>query len=101
MTHKAPGKSDREGITLVQLADMFPTEDAARTWFEARIWPGERHCPHCGGTNTQIGDGGNKMRYRCPDCREYFSVKTNTAMHNSKAPSSQVGLRHLSAPNQP
>ena len=27
MAHKAPGKSSREGITLVQLADMFPDED--------------------------------------------------------------------------
>ena len=26
MTQKAPGKSDREGITMVQLCDMFPTE---------------------------------------------------------------------------
>ena len=86
MVHKAPGKSDREGITLVQLGDMFPNEDAARKWFEARIWPGGRHCPHCGSTRTHEGDGGNKMPYRCSDCREYFSVKTGTAMHNSKLP---------------
>ena len=42
MTHKAPGKSDREGVALVQLADMFPTEESAREWFESRIcaeWP--------------------------------------------------------------
>ena len=30
MAHKTPGKSSREGITLVQLADMFPNEDSAR-----------------------------------------------------------------------
>ena len=86
MTHKAPGKSHREGVTLVQLADMFPTEDKAREWFESRIWTDGRTCPHCGSTNTQIGDGKNKMPYRCPDCRSYFSVKTNTAMHNSNLP---------------
>ena len=34
MAHKAPGKSDREGITMMQLCDMFPTEESARKWFE-------------------------------------------------------------------
>lgn len=29
MTPRAPGKSYREGITLMQLADMFPDEEAA------------------------------------------------------------------------
>ena len=45
MPHKAPGKSDREGITLVQLCDMFPTEESAREWFESRIWADGRYCP--------------------------------------------------------
>ena len=29
MTHKAPGKSHREGISLIQLFKMFPDEQAA------------------------------------------------------------------------
>ena len=70
----------------MQLADMFPTEDAAREWFESRIWPDGRHCPHCGSTRTHDADGGNRMPYRCSDCREYFSVKTGTLMHNSRLP---------------
>ena len=52
MTHKSPGKSDREGITMMQLCDMFPTEEIAREWFEARVWPDGRHCPRCGSTST-------------------------------------------------
>ena len=32
MAHKAPGKAQREGITVVQLADMFPDEDTAAAW---------------------------------------------------------------------
>ena len=86
MAHKSPGKSDREGITLIQLSDLFPTENSAREWFESRRWPKGRHCPHCGGTRTRKGDGGNQMPYYCPDCRGYFSVKTETAMHNSRLP---------------
>lgn len=29
-----PGRSDREGMTLIDLVRMFPNEAAARTWFE-------------------------------------------------------------------
>ena len=85
MAHPAPGKSDREGVTLVQLCDMFPTEESAREWFEARIWPNGRHCPHCGSTRTHEASH-NNMPYRCSDCRGYFSVKTGTVMHKSHIP---------------
>ena len=82
MAHKSPGKSDRKGITMVQLCDMFPTEESAREWFEARIWPDGRFCPDCGSMNTRVASH-NNMPYRCPDCRGYFSVKTGTVMHKS------------------
>ena len=85
MAHKSPGKSDREGISLVQLSDLFPTEESAREWFEARIWPSGRHCPHCGSTRTHKASH-NNMPYRCSDCRGYFSIKTGTAMHKSQIP---------------
>ena len=85
MLHKAPGKSTREGITMVQLCDMFPTEESAREWFEARVWPDGRHCPHCGSINTHDASH-NNMPYRCSDCRGYFSVKTGTVMGGSHLP---------------
>ena len=85
MAHKAPGKSDREGITLVQLCDMFPTEESAREWFEACVWPDGQYCPQCGSTRTHEA-GHNHMPYRCSDCRSYFSVKTGTVMHMSRLP---------------
>ena len=86
MAHSAPGKSDREGITVLELGDMFPDEAAARAWFERHIWPdGERHCPHCGSTRTHEASGANSP-YRCSDCRGYFSVKTGTIMDNSRLP---------------
>ena len=74
MTHKAPGKSDREGITMMQLCDMFPTEESAREWFESRVWPDGRHCPRCGSTDTSEASHA-KMPYWCPACRSYFSAK--------------------------
>ena len=85
MAHKAPGKSDREGITMMQLCDMFPTEESAREWFEACVWPDGQYCPQCGSTRTHEA-GHNHMPYRCSDCRSYFSVKTGTVMHMSRLP---------------
>ena len=85
MAHKAPGKSDREGLTMVQLCDMFPDENSARQWFESRVWQDGRYCPRCGSTRTHEA-GHNHMPYRCSDCRSYFSVKTGTVMGNSHLP---------------
>ncbi len=85
MAHESLGKSDREGITMIQLCDMFPTEESARDWFESRLWTTGRYCPHCGSLRTHDASH-NNMPYRCSDCRGYFSVKTGTVMHDSKLP---------------
>ena len=85
MARKAPGKAHREGLTVVELMDMFPTEKAATAWFESIIWPDGRHCPKCGSERTREASHA-KMPYWCTDCRSYFSVKTGTAMQKSKVP---------------
>ena len=86
MTHKAPGKSHREGITLLQLARKFPDEGSARQWFENIIWSESgRYCPECASTDTYECSH-VKMPYRCRDCGKYFSVKTGTIMAGSPVP---------------
>ena len=85
MAQKAPGKAHREGITLMQLADMFPDEAAAREWFESQVWADGRTCPRCGSERTHEASHA-KSPYRCTDCRAYFSVKTGTALEGSKVP---------------
>ena len=83
MAHQGPGKHYRKGITLMELGDLFPTEDAAREWFEKMLWPGgEQACPGCGSLDTHECKHA-KMPYRCRDCRKYFSVKTGTVMAGS------------------
>ena len=84
MTKSGPGKSDREGISAIELADMFPNENAASAWFEAHIWPDGRHCPRCGDLETIEAHG--DMSYWCPSCRRYFSVRIGTALERSKVP---------------
>ncbi len=85
MTQKALGRSEREGISVLQLFQMFPDEASARKWLEDIRWvDGARHCPHCGSLKTTVVANEKPMPYHCGECREYFSVKTRTVMHSSK-----------------
>lgn len=87
MTQKAPGRSDRNGISVMELFKMFPDETAARKWLEDIRWTdGNRHCPHCGSLKTCPVKNEIPMPYHCGECREYFSVKTGTVMQSSKVP---------------
>ena len=83
---KAPGKAHREGLTILQLTAMFPTEKAAETWFEETLWPEERCCGRCGSTNTHETPNRKPMPYRCRDCRKYFSVRTGTPIAKTNLP---------------
>jgi len=83
--HQAPGRSDREGLSVIELFQMFPDNASARKWMEDLRWPnGERHCSNCGSCNTKAVPSEKPMPYHCGDCRKYFSVKTGTVMQSSK-----------------
>ncbi|WP_373088811.1 IS1595 family transposase [Sneathiella sp.] len=85
MTQKAPGRSDRKGLSVLELFKMFPDETAAKSWLENIRWPdGDRHCPNCGSVKTSVVKNEKPMPYHCGDCRKYFSVKTGTVMQSSK-----------------
>ena len=88
MSQKAPGKAEREGISLIELFRMFPDDDAARKWFEAARWGGRPFCPHCGTENVQAGITHKSMTHRCREngCSKKFSVKVGTAMEKSRIP---------------
>ncbi len=78
------GREERDGISLVQLFDMFPDEEQARAWFESIRWPDGRACPRCGSTVTSPVENSKPMPYWCGDCRKYFSAKLGTVMESSK-----------------
>ncbi len=86
MTHKAPGKAQRKGLTIVQMIDMFQTEEAAVAWFESVLWPTGRYCGKCGGVRTREVPNAKPMPYWCTDCRSYFSVRTGTPIARSNVP---------------
>ena len=84
MAYKAPGKHYREGLSLVELTRLFPDDATAERWFVKTRWPEGVACPHCGGTEL-VKERKNKKPspYHCGGCRQYFSVKTCSLMHNS------------------
>ena len=84
MTKNAPGRSERDGLTLPQLFAQFPDDAAAERWFEVQRWPAGRFCPDCGSTDTHPVKSGKPMPYRCRTCRKYFSVRKGTVMQSSK-----------------
>ena len=85
MTRKAPGRNDREGLTIIDLFRMFPDDAAAEKWLEDQRWPdGRKCCTECGSMNCAVVANRRPMPYRCRDCRSYFSVKKGTVMQSSK-----------------
>ena len=83
---KAPGKSERKGLSVIELMEMFPNDETSLNWFEQVFWPNGPECPHCGSANVQAGIKHRTMTHRCRDCedRKMFSLKTGTVMEGSK-----------------
>ena len=86
MARKGPGKASRESISLRKMMRMFPDDDRAREWFEAKVWPNGPYCPRCGSFNVQSDIRHKTMTHRCRDCegKPRFSLRTGTVMESSK-----------------
>ena len=86
MSKKAPGKSHRTGISMVELFRRFPDDATAEAWLIKQRWPSGIACPHCGSQNVQTGAKHKTMPYRCreKECAKRFSLKTGTVMEGSK-----------------
>ena len=83
-TTSGPSQSHREGISLIQLFEMFPDDATAEAWFVAQRWPNGIACPQCGGMAISTTANHPTMPYHCTDCRKFISVKSGTVMHSSK-----------------
>ena len=72
-------------MSLVQLMDLFPTEEAAHDWFVEQRWSKNgRHCPRCGSIDTAPSK--RQFTFWCPDCKQRFSVRTATLLEESRLP---------------
>ncbi len=83
MTPQTPGKSCRQGMTLLELWHLFPDDATAEAWFVRCRWPQGMRCPHCQGDRTRASKHPT-MPYRCRACYQFFSVKQGTVMQSAK-----------------
>ena len=81
---KAPGKSFRVGMSLMEVFREFPTDRDAEEWFERQRWPHGTCCPNCGSLHVSKCKNRKPMPYRCRDCRKHFSVRVGTVMQGTR-----------------
>jgi len=71
-------------ISTFELFQMFPDEDTARTYLEARLWPNGAVCPTC--ANSDRITPRQKGFYRCNACQLDFTIRTGTIFERSHIP---------------
>ena len=61
------------------------TEEQAREYFEAILWPGGAVCPHCGAQKAWKEKSASVRAgvYKCAECRKEFTVTVGTVMEDS------------------
>ena len=78
----------RKGITLLQVAEMFRTNEQAEDWLIEMRWGGRDsiRCPKCDRTSIYKRPSRKPMPYQCnwKPCRKDFSVRTDSVMQSSK-----------------
>jgi transposase-like protein len=82
-------------LNLIELAQHFSNEDAARVFIEKLRWPDGPVCPHCGDINnayrlepkpSKKGTHVRKGVWKCAGCREQFTVTIGTIFEDSHIP---------------
>ena len=81
--------SDKITISLMQLFELIPDQEAARLYLESRLWPNGVCCPVCA-TQDRITALKPTIKktgyYRCNACNEDFTVRTCTIFERSHVP---------------
>lgn len=75
---------DKITISTFQLFTMFPDQETARVYLEARLWPNGATCPTCKSRKRITTRKGGF--YRCNACHEDFTVRTGTIFGRSHVP---------------
>lgn len=71
-------------ISTFDLFKLFPGEEAARTYIEARRWPSGAVCPACQEAKRITPRKGGY--FRCNPCKVDFTVRTGTIFERSHVP---------------
>src|SRR6204780_2854 len=87
-------KNEMPDLTLIQIIDRFPTDDAARAHLESIRWPKGPVCPHCKTSDqtkfsTIAANPEKKVRAGlrwCAACEKQFTVTIGTIFEDSHIP---------------
>ena len=71
---KAPEKSYRKGMSLVDVIKLFTTDRAAEKWLIKPRWPEGISCPHCGSKRIHHNSKNKTMPMRCNQERRETDV---------------------------
>ncbi len=71
-------------ISTFKLFELFPDNEAARLYLEARLWPNGTVCPDCKG--DRISKTKRVGFYHCNACNFDFTIRTGTIFERSKIP---------------
>ena len=74
-------------FSLIKFFQQFPNEEKAAKYFEKLRWGEVVICPYYGSVHISRT---KLMPYRCRDCRKHFSVRTGTALAESRLPLQKV-----------
>lgn len=83
MTKKAPGKHERNGLSLIEITRLFPDNEMAEQWLIGVRWANGIVCPRCDSDKVQEHSSHPTMPHRCRKCHKFFSVRTGTVMEAS------------------
>ena len=73
-------------ISTYEFLAKVPDERAAVAYFERVRWPSGAYCPRCTSENVYEVKTRRPMSHWCRACKGYFSVRTNSALADSKVP---------------
>ena len=72
-------------ISTFEFFDMFPSEEMVIEYFEFLRWGGGMICPYCD-SERSITKLKQYPYYLCNDCRQKFTVRTDTVFERSHVP---------------
>jgi transposase-like protein len=70
-------------VTIIDVQNLFSTDEKCRELLERLRWPNGPECPRC--KTTQLARLSEKLLY-CKDCDYQFSVTAGTIFHDSHLP---------------
>jgi transposase-like protein len=71
-------------MNIIEIYEMFPTENDCLTYLEHIRWDDKPKCPYC--QSQQVTPMPKEQRYHCNNCNTSFSVTVGTIFHHTRLP---------------